>query len=364
MDAFTPEILKNNLHQALGSLGDFDSCALLDYPEHLNLGDHLIWLGNIFYLTDVLKAKIKYAASKEGFSKDVLEEKAGNAPILLHGGGNLGDIWPAYQNFREQIITEYRDRPVVILPQCIYFQDLNNLEKTAKVFNSHPNLTIFTRDNRSDDIARKYFDNCRVVKAPDMALQLRNMSGFSSDTISKSSILFHCRNDKELNKEFASNKIDIPHLVVEDWLSYKWVLGTNKKWFKRGIAQLYREVWQRGFATPDEWMARQKWQYLHPDVPKFQEIYQPFLHQRSWSFIYSAIHQFQQHRVIITNRLHGHILCIILGIPHVFLANGYYKNESFYETWTHQIPFCRFIRDAGEVKFAVEELLTLHQTQT
>jgi exopolysaccharide biosynthesis predicted pyruvyltransferase EpsI len=364
MNNFRPEILKNNLHQALGNLNNFDTCALLDYPDYLNLGDHLIWLGSIFYLTDVLKVKIKYATSKEDFCKTVLEQKASNAPILLNGGGNLGDIWPTYQNFREQIITEYRDRPIIILPQSIYFKQLNNLEKTAKVFNSHPNLTIFTRDNRSDEIARQYFDNCRVIKAPDMALQMINMPAFGRNTNPKSSILYHCRDDRELNQEFANNKIEIPNLVIEDWVSYKWVLGTRKKWLKRHVAQLYRAVWQRGLATPNEWIARQKWQRLHPEVSKFQDVYQPSIHQRSWSFIYSGIHQFQQHRVIITNRLHGHILCILLGIPHVFLANGYHKNESFYETWTHQIPFCRFIKDAGEVKFAVEELLALHQTQT
>ncbi len=364
MNNFSPETLKNNLHQALGNLNNFDTCALLDYPDYLNLGDHLIWLGSIFYLTGVLKVKIKYAASKEDFSKTVLEQKAGNAPILLNGGGNLGDIWPAYQNFREQIITEYRDRPIIILPQSIYFKELNNLEKTAKVFNSHPNLTIFARDNRSDKIARQYFDNCRVIKAPDMALQMINMPGFGRNTNPKSSILYHCRNDRELNPEFVNNKIEIPNLVIEDWVSYKWVLGTRKKWLKCHVAQLYRAVWQRGLATSSEWMSRQKWQCLHPEVSKFQKVYQPPIHQRSWSFIYSGIHQFQQHRVIITNRLHGHILCILLGIPHVFLANGYHKNESFYETWTHQIPFCRFIKDAGEVKFAVEELLALHHTQT
>ena len=59
--------------------------------------------------------------------------------------------------------------------------------------------------------------------------------------------------------------------------------------------------------------------------------------------------------MIITNRLHGHIMCILLGIPHIFLANSYHKNESFYETWTHQVPFCRFVKNSSEIlPFAYE----------
>jgi pyruvyl transferase EpsO len=39
-------------------------------------------------------------------------------------------------------------------------------------------------------------------------------------------------------------------------------------------------------------------------------------------------------RVVITDRLHGHILSLLLGIPHVLLDNSYGKVRSFYESWT------------------------------
>ena len=74
-----------------------------------------------------------------------------------------------------------------------------------------------------------------------------------------------------------------------------------------------------------------------------------------------AFIQFKKHRLIITNRLHGHILCVLMGIPHVFLANSYHKNESFYQTWTHQIPYCRFVKESAQVEAAMQELLSLSQ---
>ena len=76
--------------------------------------------------------------------------------------------------------------------------------------------------------------------------------------------------------------------------------------------------------------------------------------------MHSGIYRVMQGNVVITNRLHGHILCIILGIPHVFLPNSYYKNESFYETWTSQLPYCRFVKEPKQIKAAVQELTNLH----
>jgi pyruvyl transferase EpsO len=39
-------------------------------------------------------------------------------------------------------------------------------------------------------------------------------------------------------------------------------------------------------------------------------------------------------RVVITDRLHAHILCLLLGIPHSVLDNTYGKLGRFLDTWT------------------------------
>ena len=117
----TPEKIKDILHQTLGQLEPFEECILLDYPNYLNVGDHLIWLATVFYLTDVLQVKINYIASLDDFSEELMAEKGGNCPIILQGGGNFGDIWSHHQQFRERIVSQYRDCQIIILPQCIYF---------------------------------------------------------------------------------------------------------------------------------------------------------------------------------------------------------------------------------------------------
>ncbi|MCC6932449.1 MAG: polysaccharide pyruvyl transferase family protein [Deltaproteobacteria bacterium] len=47
-------------------------------------------------------------------------------------------------------------------------------------------------------------------------------------------------------------------------------------------------------------------------------------------------------RAIITDRLHGHILALLLGKPLVFLNNNNGKLKNFYQTWTRDHPLVHF----------------------
>ena len=367
MDLSTPEKIRDSLHTALGNIGPLEQCALLDYPNYFNIGDHLIWLATVFYLTDVLNAQINYAASIEDFSEDLMEKRVGKAPIILQGGGNFGDIWPQYQKFREKIISKYRDRPIIILPQSIYFTNEYNLIQAANIFNSHPNLTLFVRDNYSYELALKYFSSCHVIKSPDMVFHMVNMPLLSFKFDSKRPILYLCRDDKELNQDFSPTTLNVPNLVVQDWTDspQKWLyrgrgrLRDLKDWYWRlpGSILLFREIWQRGLANPKELIPRQRWEHFHPYVPKFNTLYNPFMHRFSWSLMYAGVSQLRHSRLVISNRLHGHLLSVLLGIPNIFLPNSYYKNESFHETWTYQIPYSLFIKDPAQVQVAIRELL-------
>jgi pyruvyl transferase EpsO len=367
-DLSTPEKIRDILHDRLGQLEPFEECVLLDYPNYLNVGDHLIWLATVFYLTDVLKVKINYIASLDDFSETIMAEKGGNCPIIMQGGGNFGDIWNHHQQFRERIVSQYCDRPIIILPQCIYFANSENLNKSAAIFNAHPSLTLFTRDNYSYELACQHFGNCKIIKAPDMVFHLVGMPLPAFKFNPKSPILYLCREDSELNKTFSTTSLDIPNLIIKDWLD-KWVYREMVKddpawyWQLPGSVLLFREGWQRGLSDPVQWLSRQRWERFHPYAskinqlpPTFNRLYKSSNYQLSWSLMHSGIYRVMQGNVVITNRLHGHILCLLLGIPHVFLPNSYYKNESFYETWTSQIPYCRFVKEPRQIKSAVQEL--------
>jgi exopolysaccharide biosynthesis predicted pyruvyltransferase EpsI len=65
-----------------------------------------------------------------------------------------------------------------------------------------------------------------------------------------------------------------------------------------------------------------------------------------------------QGRVVISDRLHAHILCLMMGIPHVLVDNNYGKIRSFVETWTEGVPgvrFCADWADADRVRQALAD---------
>jgi pyruvyl transferase EpsO len=131
IDLSSPEKIRDSLQTALRNIGKFEKCALLDYPDYLNIGDHLIWLGTVIYLTDVLKTKISYAASIEDFSEELMEERVGQAPIFLQGGGNLGRSLAKTSRISREDYFKYRNQPIIILPQTIYFKNQDNLKRAA-----------------------------------------------------------------------------------------------------------------------------------------------------------------------------------------------------------------------------------------
>ena len=65
----------------------------------------------------------------------------------------------------------------------------------------------------------------------------------------------------------------------------------------------------------------------------------------------------QRRRVVITERLHGHILSILLDIPHVLLDNSDHKLSSYYNTWTRGLGKCRLADNAKDAARLAVELL-------
>ncbi len=353
--------LKQELHKELSQIKSFQKCAFLGYPNYSNVGDHLIWLGGLSYFLDTVKTKIAYISAGNDFSSEDLESSLGdsNSAIFFCGGGNLGDIWHEHQIFREQVIENHPNRPVIIFPQAIYFQDEDNLNRARKVFNAHPNLTLVTRDQYSYQLATKYFDCCKNFLAPDLAFQLANMPGLSNKNSGSSSILYHSRNDSEINQKVSPKVIDLPNLYTEDWLSFKDEQAPKSSTLK-GIYWIFSQAWEQGDLLPKQWFYQRLWKYSHPYASKFKVLPRAQNHLESLRYMHYGVYQFKQHKLVITNRLHGHILCVLMGIPHVVIPNSYHKITSFYETWTHQVPFCKLVTNQSQIKAAAEELLNTY----
>jgi pyruvyl transferase EpsO len=334
-------------------MGSFKDCALLDYPDHRNIGDHAVWAGECLALRRDLKINIRYVASLHDFSEARLKQDAGDAPIVFTGGGNVGDLWPEYQRFREQVIARYPDRPILIFPQSIFFTRPDNLRRAAEVFNAHPDLTLMVREEQSLAIAKEHFKNCKIILCPDAALMLAGLAAPVRSLSSRG--LYLCRRDPE---SFLNAKSALPGFDAADWVTYGGPGGLRVRSDPDlpAVVRKLGEIALRRMVPVKEWLERETWKREQG----LREILGPTsrasLSLHSFNLVHAGMYQLAKYRRVVTDRLHAHILCVLLGIPNVLLANRYPKNESFYHTWTRQIPFCRFAKEPREIRARLDEL--------
>jgi len=278
-------------------------CALLDFPNYLNVGDNAIWLGQRCALNAV-GARLVYTSDQTTYNPEQLTARLGNGTILLQGGGNLGDLWPDHQRFREDVISTFRDVPIVQLPQTINFRRSEALARARAVFNSHPNLTLLVRDRQSLRVAQGAFEAPSLL-CPDMAFAL---GGLSSTGPPRADVLWLCRSDQE---------------------------SAGAEW-DRVVAPDERQDWSEQAAGFEVHLraALRRW-HRHRIVRKGAWIYTPHLYDvLARQRLAYGCRLLRRGKVVITDRLHGHILSILLGIPHILIDDRYSKVKRFYDTWT------------------------------
>src|ERR1700680_802811 len=191
------------------------SYALLDFPNHPNVGDSAIWLGELAHLEAVLDSPPSFVCEYNNFSADDLRNVMPNGPIFLHGGGNFGDLWPHHHAFRESILEQFPERRIIQLPQTIHFTNPDLIERTARIIKRHGNFVLFVRDTRSFDIARSSFD-CPVHLAPDMAFCLGVLPRPAPATYK---LLLLLRTDKESARQDPALPRNLPEgAIIADWL--------------------------------------------------------------------------------------------------------------------------------------------------
>ncbi|HMC89244.1 MAG TPA: polysaccharide pyruvyl transferase family protein [Gemmataceae bacterium] len=293
--------------------------ALLDFPNHANVGDSAIWLGEVAGLRALGVAPLCYTCDYDTYCAPELRERIGDGIILLHGGGNLGDLWPEHQDFREKVIRDFPGQRIIQLPQSICFRDPENLARSRELFNHHAGLTLLLRDRRSWEFAREHFA-APAFLCPDMAFCLDTLvRPFPAD----GEIVWLARTDQESSTPDAAcqgagiRRVDWLEEPVTELMELNWLLSSRLNEDRDG------RNWLRDAVSL---------------------TYDPLARER----LERGCHLLGTGRAVITDRLHGHILCILLGIEHVILDNSYGKLSSFYDTWTRPCSLGKWCNSAAE----------------
>jgi exopolysaccharide biosynthesis predicted pyruvyltransferase EpsI len=284
------------------------SVVLLDIPHHANVGDNAILLGELAALA-TLRRRVLYLRATPSSDIERLHGRIGRRPILLHGGGNLGDLWPAHQHLRERILARFGDHPIVQLPQSIAFTNADSVARARRAFRGHPRFTLLTRDERSRAFAEDTL-GMRPILAPDAAFALGRLRRSSPPS---RAVLVLARTDHEARPD---RRLPVG-VIHEDWTTAR--LGYRGRAFGKIAETLDRRPGRSDKASAT--LARASmlaWASL------------------STEHLRRGIELLSSAEVVVTDRLHAHVLSLLLGIPHVVTDNVSGKIRSLYETWTSQ----------------------------
>lgn len=301
------EIIKAKIVSALVPLIDNDY-VLLDTPNYCNIGDNLIWQGELDFLdSEVSQYKLRYSANVVNVN---LNKVGMSDVILMQGGGNFGDLYPICQELRKLVVERFPNNRIVFLPQTVFYNDKTKLAEDCAVFNKHKDIHICARDKESYDLLARYIDESKLLLLPDMAFCM-NIS-FSQKKTGRA--LYMKRIDGEFDKSLSFNHNGMD---ISDWPTYpsnKFLARIqNYLFMKERLLSVFLSKTFMCFLVSD--MYGLKWR------------------RNRQRYVKMGINFLSKYDEIHTTRLHGMILAILLGKKVYILDNNHQKCKRYYDTW-------------------------------
>lgn len=309
----------DNLHrELLRSLGDVlprgTRAALVNYPNHHNVGDPALYVGTIRALR-AIDVQVTYRCEVTTYDRASLARvlSRGTTVILINGGGNLGDQYPQ-QRLRETVLRDFASVQTIQLPQSVWFQDRARLDAFRTIVDAHRGLTLMLRDATSLAFARANFA-AQAQLAPDLAF---GIGPIDRPIAADRDVVWLRRQDREGTP--AQGAHDGGLVAPFDWLTAtadEAVVDRSGRWLLRANARLSRHV------------AQHRWLW-----PAVAATYDPLAARR----LEFGLRELARGRVVVTDRLHGLILALLMGIPVVAVDNVNGKVRSFVDTWLGGVP--------------------------
>ena len=299
-------------------LRDYSHVILVDLPAHENKGYSAIALGEIKMLHMLRKIILFSCTTRQcGESKlaavRIRAESVGrtNVVVLCQGGGNLGGLYPINDQVRKTVFSTFDGFNIIIFPQGIWVNIKSDHFKTLQnVYKRYPNVTILARDMQSLQRAKLGFPENKIILVPDMAFQLGSVAR-----------------------------------SMEPSYDIIWIKRADKESSKYGVSEIIKRNTTITVRITD-WI---QWLPVNADLTMMEKI-----KFRTWNGLLFL----QRGRVVITDRLHGHILSTVLHMPHVLLDTTDNKLAVFHKTWTYGLEN-RTILTASSPEDAFEKACVL-----
>jgi len=305
--------------------------ALVGFPDSANCGDHATWLGEKALLKE-LGLSVTYQCSAQSYERDRMHSEIGDGAILMHGGANFGDRHTAYDEFRLRVLDDFHGNKVIVFPHHVTFLDNDYLQRTAGLTARHPDITLFAETLLAQHLLARHFgSSAHVQLAPDMAF-MRGPQRRPTEPLYD--IVWIARTDQARANDQTEVAARLASQSAEKFLLPSFSDGIEINFVvKQRPPTVLLTDWQSLFFENEQ--ARTAIKRLEFDA-------------QSQVYFSRALHMLALGHVVITDRLLGHVLCLLLGMPHVFLNDDAGKNWNFHETWTREARLCRLARNPAE----------------
>ena len=285
------------------NLGDNAQTLCIKELVHLEYPKYLIW-----FFTDGLIQQTNFriiSIIRRWCRKD--------AVILLHSGYHLTDIYMLVELINRRVVEEFHDFPILAMPQTIFYRSSDEQEKSVRIYNAHPNLTIMCRDKVSYATAQNLFPKCKLLLMPDVVTMKIGCYHYSEP---RKGILLCKRNDQESN--LTKSQLD----------------------------ELIERLSGIDSVSIDDTTVSDSWQIINKDLQGYLE--------GVWC-------KYAHYRAIVTDRYHGTIFALIANTPVVVIPSTDHKLSSGIDWFPDS--FNEYIRFAPTLDATISEVHQVYATK-
>ncbi|WP_243279470.1 polysaccharide pyruvyl transferase family protein [Clostridium saudiense] len=284
-------------------------------PLHGNMGDQAIVYATNKYLRDNFKDYNILEIYRRDIYKYMKSLKKAVNPedlIVLIGGGNMGNLWINEEVDRRFVIKNFPNNKIISMPQTISFTSDSDgdmeLAKTKNIYNKNNNLILISREKKSYKLMQEYFEDKDIKLNPDTVLYLNNT--VDTNKYKREYIMTCLRNDKE------------------------GILGNKKDVLINKLKNEFGQVVEYDTVVNKTIFKEQREKELNDMFDKFLKA-----------------------KMVITDRLHGMVFCVITKTPCIVTKSIDHKVTGTYE-WIEDLNYIKLVDDLdfNKIELLIEEL--------
>jgi exopolysaccharide biosynthesis predicted pyruvyltransferase EpsI len=281
---------------------DGQPVALLQFPWDFNVGNHMMWVAAAEYLRR-RNAPIAYAAHGGNFDVQAMIRAVGDGAILFSAGVTVSRLWPRHAEVKRVVAKACPNNRLVSLPSTMLFVDDDDRREASTIFGNHRKAVLLARDPVSGESAREVFPgNVQVETVHDSSLLLPPQPRRAEPL---NDVIWLARDDHERAGSSAPSDVEVFDWAHHDPTGTRILFPGRIFSRARKVAPMLGSIANNQIAASYERFAR----YV----------------------LANGNRRLDTGKVLVTDRMHPHILCALRSQHSVLLPDRFGKNRAVYE---------------------------------